>query len=118
MKNIQKLKEIFLSKDIDEEDYKTNLADIRSWESDLIKNKNMLGWQKHDITKEIMKKAKESYIELSTQLATNRGLREQDRIEFFAKQDAMLWILSLSGDDPKSTIEGINSNIKTALNTV
>jgi len=57
MKDLQKLKEIFLSDDIDSEDYESNLADIRSWESQLIENKNMLGWQNHDITKEIMKKS-------------------------------------------------------------
>jgi len=118
MKNLQKLKEIFLSDDIDSEDYESNLADIRSWESQLIENKNMLGWQNHDITKEIMKKAKESYVELSTKLASDRKLTEAVRQSLFSRQDAMLWILSLSGDDPKSTIEGINSNIKTALNTV
>jgi len=118
MKNNQKLKEIFLSSDIDSEDYEDNLDLLKGWESQLIESKNMLGWQSHDITKEIMRKAKESYVDASTKLASDRGLTEAVRQSLFSRQDAMLWILSLSGDDPKSTIAGINNSITRALNTV
>lgn len=115
MKDIEKLKEIFLADDVDEEDKADNLADIKNWESDLIKNKNILGWQEHDITKGIIRKAKESYKDLSLKLVRDRELTEAERLSIYAKQDAMLWLISLAGENPKSAIEQIDNNIKVAL---
>lgn len=114
---LEKLKEIFLADDVDSEDRETNLEDIKNWESDLIKNKNILGWQEHDITKGIMEKAKESYKDLSMKLVRDRELTEAQRLSIYSKQDAMLWLISLAGDNPKSAIEQIDNNIKVALST-
>ena len=118
MEDIEKLKQIFLADDIDEEDKEDNLLNIQSWESEIIKNKNILGWQEHDITKKIIDKAKENYTDLSLKLIKDRKLTEAQRLSIYAKQDAMLWLISLSGDNPKSAIEQINNNIKVALSNI
>ncbi len=52
MKDLQKLKEIFLSDDIDSEDYESNLADIRVGKP-VDRKQEHSSWQNHDITKEI-----------------------------------------------------------------
>ena len=115
MKNIEKLKEIYLADDVDSEDYEDNLHDIKNWELDIIENENLLSWQEHDITKKIIEKAQESYISLSTRLSTDRDLTETQRMSIYAKQDAMKWIISLSGENPKSVLKDINNKIKIAL---
>jgi len=118
MQDIEKLKQIFLADDIDDEDREDNLLNIQSWESEIIKNKNILGWQEHDITKGIINKARETYIDLSLKLIRDRELTEAQRLSIYAKQDAMLWLISLAGDNPKSAIEQINNNIKVALSNI
>lgn len=117
-KKLEKLKEIYLADDIDSEDREENLKEIRDWERDLIENKNILSWQEHNITQEIMTKAKENYIELSKRLSTERDLTEQERASIYGKQDAMLWLISLSGENPKSMLEKINNDITIALSSV
>ena len=115
MNNIEKVKEIFLSNDIDDEEYDDNLDKIKEWEGEIIKNENLLSWQEHDITKDIMSKAREEYIEISLKLARDRKTKEAGRMSLWAKQDAMIWILSLSTNEPKMILEQINSDIKKAL---
>ena len=115
--DLQKLKEIYLADDIDSEDREANLEDIRNWEKDLIENENLLSWQEHDITKQIMERAKKSYIDLSLRLIKDRKLSEEARLSIYSRQDAMLWLISLAGDNPKSALEQINNSIKVALST-
>jgi len=116
MKDIEKLKDIFLSKDIDDEDYQENLDQINEWEKSLIENENLLGWQEHDITKQVLTQVRESYIEISLRLATQREIEEHERISLWAKQDAMLWLLSLASNEPKVLLEKIENDIRKALN--
>ncbi len=116
MKDIEKVKEIFLSKDTDDEDYQENLEQITGWEKELLENENLLSWQEHDITRDIMSKVKESYIEISLRLATIRAMEDHERMSLWAKQDAMMWILSLTSDEPKALLDKIDSDIRKALN--
>ena len=116
MKELEQLKEIFLSDDIDSEDYQENLDAITEWEQSLIENENLLSWQEHDITKQIISEAKSGYVALSIRLAKNRKLTDEERASIYAKQDAMIWLISLGGDDPKSVVEQIHGDIKKALN--
>jgi len=112
---LNKLKEIYLADDVDSEDRETNLIDIKNWESELIKNKNLLGWQEHDVTQGIIKKAKENYKDLSMRLVNEREITEAQRLSIYSRQDAMLWLISLAEDNPKSALEQINNNIAVAL---
>jgi len=115
MEDIDKLKEIFLTKDIDDDDYQENLDQITKWESGLIRNENIVGWQEHDITKEIFNTTKESYMELSLRLSNDRKLTEKERMSIFAKQDAMLWILNLASKSPQKELDSIKTDIRKAL---
>ncbi len=118
MKDIEKIKEIFLSEDVDDEDYQENLDKITDWENSLIENENLLSWQEHDITKEIISNTKENLLEVSLRLVNDREITEQERMTMFAKQDAMKWLISLSSDNPKIILEQINDDIKKALNQI
>jgi len=113
--DLQKLKEIYLSQDLDSEDYESNLEDIQNWEKDLIENENLLSWQEHDITKQIIGQAKESYKDLSLRLVNDRKLTEAERLSIYSKQDAMMWIISLASGNPKSVLEQINNKLKVVL---
>lgn len=115
MENIDELKEIFLSDKMDSEDYEENLKQIREWESEYLKNRNLLAWQQHDITKGIISKARKSYADISFRLAKNRELTEAERVSLWGKQDAMLWLISLASEDPKSVMGQIDADIKKAL---
>lgn len=114
-KDLEKLKEIFLSGDIDSEDYEDNLKLISSWELDLRANEEFAGWQTSDITKSIITQAKESYKNNAVLLMTNRELTEKARESIWAKQDAMIFLLSLVEKDTKSAIGQIHREIRQAL---
>lgn len=118
MKELQELKKIFLSDDIDGEDYQENLQQITEWEQTLLENENLVGWQEHDITKSILTQARESYADISLRLAKDRNLTEQERMSLFAKQDAMLWLIQIQDDNAKEEIARIQADIKRALKMV
>ena len=115
MKELEKLKEIYLANDVDDEDYQDNLDKITEWEKELFENENLISWQEHEVSKEILKKAKETYVEIAIRLANDRKIEEKERMSLWAKQDAMLWILQFSSDEPKNIIKQIQSDIKKAL---
>lgn len=112
---IEKLKEIYLANDVDDEDYQENLEKINEWETTLRTSEDFLSWQQSDVTKGIMKQAKESYRDLAMQLMTNRNLTETERASIYAKQDACLWIIALVAKDAKALIKQIETEIKKAL---
>lgn len=116
MDELETLKGIYLSDDVESEDYADNLAQITEWEKEIFDNENLKSWQEHEITKKIIKQAEESYISLSTQLITDRKLTADARQSIWGKQDACLWIIRVGAGDPKSVIFDIKKRIKMAIN--
>lgn len=116
IQDLEKLKEIFLAGDIDAEDYEDNLQRIKEWESDLRKSEDFLGWQGSDVSKQILRQAREAYKDLGLQLATSRSLTEAERYGLWGKQDAALWLISMIAKDAKSEIAQIHGQIRQALN--
>jgi len=114
IKKLDKIKEVFLN-GVDEEDYKDNLAKISEWETGIIENEALADWQRHDITKRMIKLAREAYKDNAVILATTRSLDEEERMIIFAKQDAIEFLLSLTGEDAQAELEQINKEIRTAL---
>lgn len=114
-KDLQKVKEIFLAKDLDEEDYQDNMDKIDSWEGSLRENEDFGNWQESDITKEIIKKVRETYKDLALELINNRELTEKQRLVIYSKQDACIFLLSLVYKDVKSNIEAIKREIHQTL---
>lgn len=114
-KDLKKLKEIYLDSDIDAEDYQDNLTRITEWEETIRSNQDFLSWQQSDISIAIVAKVKEAYKNFSMQLINDRTLTQEQRNSIYAKQDAMLWIMSMIVKDAKSELETIHSEIKSAL---
>lgn len=116
MKELEQVKNIFLTSDIDTEDYQDNLAKVTEWEKALTDGENYQGWLEHDITKKIALQAKNSYVELSMRLVQDRRLSESDRLALYAKQDACLFLLSLTDNkNIKDNLEQIHKEIAIAL---
>lgn len=114
MKELDEVRKIFLT-EVDEETRLDNEQKIIEWETGLRENEAMADWRDHDITKKIAQQAKQTYKELSMQLATNRNLTDEQRRSFWGRQDACLFILSLIEVDAKGAIERIHNEIKTAI---
>ena len=115
MEELQDLKKIFLDETLDKEVYDDNLEMITVWEDSLLKNEALLSWQQHDITKEIISKAKQTDPKNADRLSEDSTLTNEQRNELFAKQDAMKWFISLAGGNPKGEIQEIKKQIKEAV---
>jgi hypothetical protein len=115
MKDIEKVRQIFLADDVDDEVRAENEEKIREWEEGLLKNEALLSWRDHDITKLIAAQAKISFKDLAIQLANNRTLTEDQRKSLWAQQDAMKWLLTLTEMDPASELKRIHEEIRAAL---
>lgn len=113
--DLEKLKEIFLSKDIDDEDYDDNLRMISDWEASIRNNEDFSSWQESDVTKSIVEQVKQSFKDNAMRLIKDRDLAEKDRLSIWSKQDAMVWLLSLVEKDSKKALEQIHRDIKQAL---
>lgn len=118
MKELDDLKKIFLAEDVDGEARAENEEMIRGWEKALIEGEAFKAWRAHDVTQTIITRAKESYRDISFVLATNRQLTEQERIANYAKQDAMLYLISIVDVDAAGSIQQIQSDIRRALGRV
>ena len=116
MKELDELKDIFLASDVDAEDYQDNLDKITEWENALTSSEAFASWQTHDVTLQVMEKARSAYKDFAIQLATNRTLTEAQRMRLWALQDASMWMLSLIAQDVSSEITQIHSEIRTAIN--
>lgn len=116
MKELDDLKKIFLADDVDDETRADNETKIREWEQELVANENLAGWLDHDVTKDIINNARKSYIDLGVMLATRRDITEATRQSLWARQDAMLWLITLAEKDAKGAIQAINDEIRKALN--
>lgn len=115
MKELDTIRAQFLADDIDPEDREDNEKLLREWEQGLIQNEAYISWQSHDITKEIAKKLKKEYKEFAMILANNRTLTEVQRVSLWAKQDACLFILSMTEKDAKGQLEQIQNEIRRAI---
>jgi hypothetical protein len=116
IKELEKVREIFLSEEIDEELRADNEERIKEWEQSLIQSEAFASWQDHDITKNIVSQIKSSYKEIGVQLSTDRKLTETQRQSLWAKQDACTFLLELTEKDAKGTIEKITNEIRQAIN--
>jgi hypothetical protein len=117
MDKLQKLREIFLNDDLLDDDIREDNAErIKEWEHLLLENEAFLSWQQHDISKKIVAEAKIAYKEFGLQLATNRSLTQEQRQSLWAKQDACVFILSLTEKDARKIIEDVNMEIGRCIN--
>lgn len=115
MRELERVREIFLT-EVDEETRNDNLEKIKEWEDGLMHAEAFASWQDQDITKELLKEAKETYRDIGIILANNRELTEKERYSFWGRQDACLFLLSLMAKDAKGTLEQIQKEIKIAFN--
>ena len=115
MKDLDKVRDIFASADVDEETRTENEEQIREWETALIQNEAFAQWQTHDITRQIVTKAKESYKDIALRLASDRALTHDARLSLWAKQDACVFLLSLIDTDAKGALEQIKREIRRVL---
>lgn len=114
MSQLDELRKIFVAK-VDDELRAENEEQIREWEQSLFHNEALLSWKEHAITQEFIRQARESYVQLSMQIMDKRH-SDAIRQEMWAKQEAMLWLIRLASDDPKSELERIQNDIRIALN--
>lgn len=112
--DLDKVRKIFLT-EVDEETRIDNEKKIAEWEHDLRENEAIAQWRDHDITKQLTLKAAATYKDLCMMLATNRTLTEEQRHTLWGRQDACLFILSLTEIDAKGRIEQIQKEIRAAL---
>lgn len=117
-KDLEKIREIFVAEDLDEEEIEDNLRKIADWENELRSSEDFESWQSSDISKDIANKCRKTYVELSFRLIRERDLTERQRDSIYAKQDAMVLMLSLVFKDVKSIIDGIEREIKQVLKKV
>lgn len=118
-KQLEEIKRIFITADdVDEETRQHNLKRVEAWQDTLIKSENFLNWQEHDVTREIVQQAKETYKDAFMRLGRERSLTEKERMSLYALQDATLWIISLAEKDAKGTIEQIHKEIAANLHAV
>lgn len=115
MTDIDKLRDIFIAEDVDEETRTDNLKIIRDWEKRLSELKEIGGWKDHPVTQNIITQAKTSYIDHSLLLARSRDLTDAARQSLWGKQDAMLWLISLASSDVRAEVAHIHAQIKRAL---
>ena len=113
--DLSKLREIYVAEDVDVETRTDNLAVIAEWEKKLVECDDFSSWQEHDVTKNIIAQAKKAYLDHSLLLARSRDLTESARQSLWAKQDAMLWLISVGSRDVRSEIASINREIARAL---
>lgn len=115
-KDLEKLKETFLSADLDDDERAENEERINEWEKDIIENEAFASWQAHDITKKLVAQLKATYKEIGLRLATDRLLTQEARVSLWAKQDACVLMLDLMDTDAKGAIERVQREIRSALN--
>lgn len=116
MNDIDKLKSVFVNDtEIDEETRQENLEMISKWEKGLRASNAFASWQGHPVTVDILMQARKSYTDTVLVLGRDKRLSPDERVSLFAKQDAMLWLISLASKDVKIELAGINAEIQRAL---
>lgn len=115
--DFDKLREVFLSKDIDDEDYDDNYKALNDLEREYRESVDLQEWLGHVLTKKLFDTAQEAYVSNAVRLAQDRELTEKERWSIYAKQDAMLWLLTVVEDNPTEKISLIEEQVKKALGT-
>lgn len=118
MRELDNLREVFLSPELDEEDRKDNAEQLRKWEESLLQNEAYAGWQDHDITKQIISQARATFKECALRLANDRALTDEARRALWATQDAVKWFIYIASKDAKGELEATQKEIKTALGAI
>jgi hypothetical protein len=114
MDDLNKVRDIFLS-DVDDETRVENEQKINDWERSIVENTAYAQWVESDVTQRIFKKARESYIEIAMQLATNRHMSEENRMSLYARQDGLMFFIELASKDAKRELAQIQKDIQFVL---
>lgn len=112
IKEFDDLKSAFLLDDSEDEHYEHNRNALAEWESEILANENLLSWQQHEVTKNVIDLAKKAYKDHSITLAHDRSLNDERRKSLYALQDACLWIISLASGNPEEKLESIKREIE------
>lgn len=115
MSDLDKLREIYLADDVEDDIRKENFEEILNFEKQLREIDDFARWSEHPVTKMIVAQAKKTYIDHSLLLARSRELTESARLSLWAKQDAMLWLISLTTKNLDNEKRGIEMQIKRVL---
>lgn len=118
MDKLNKLKEIFVLNENDEETRQDNLKTITEFEVAIARNKALSEWRQSDISQEFIKTFKTFAHKVTVLLGTNSEIDEKTRQQLFAKRQAVLWFLSIINENPESDLMRIESEISKALETV
>lgn len=114
-KHLKQAKELFLT-DVDDETRQENLDVISEWERSISETQAFGEWQEHDITKNIVEEVRKTYVDTSMVLLDDRRIDQATREKLWAKQDAMLFMLSLMSRDVQSDLKNIEGEITRRIN--
>jgi hypothetical protein len=117
-KDLTKLKEFLLDKNLDEDDYQDNLDYLNNLESQIRENEDFSSWQESDITKMTLRIVRDAYKEICITLFSKEDLTDSDRMKLFAKKNACIWMASLLSKDVDNEIKSIHGSIKAMLNKI
>ena len=115
--DLDKVRELFVADEQDEEEKQSNLETINEWEKSIRENTAFIDWQQSDITQQIIQKAREAYKQVSLRLVYDRNVSESERHTLWAKQDAAIWILSLLARDAAGELKQVDEAVKRAINS-
>lgn len=118
MDKLNKLKEIFVLNENDEETRQDNLKTITEFEVAIARNKALSEWRQSDISQKFIKMFKTFLHDITLVLGTNSEIDEKTRQQLFAKRQAVAWFLSIINENPESDLMRIESEISKALETV
>lgn len=114
-KHLKQAKELFLT-DVDDETRQENLDVINDWEKSISENYAFGEWQEHDITKRIVEEVRKTYVDTSMVLLEDRRIDQATREKLWAKQDAILFMLSLMSRDVQGDLKNIEGEITRRIN--
>ena len=115
--DLQKLKELYLGADVDDETKEDNMKVIREWEKAMTEKQEILQWKGHEVTKFIVGLLKKEYVKNALELGTNDRLSESDRNKIWSKQNGILFMFSYMLKDAKSELVQLETNIKNAISS-
>lgn len=115
IRELEQAREIFLTGH-DEETLAQNREDIAAWEDQIARNEALADWQDHDISRLLLAQFRDTYKDIALTLAEARDLTEQQRLTFYAQQDACLLMLSMFGGDARKELDEIRADIRKKIN--
>lgn len=119
MKELEKLQEIFnADTEMDEETREDNQKAIDEWAAQLVAFDDYEGWKNHPVTQSILKRAKETYVDSGVAIMNGRGFSNEARQALWAKQDAMLWFISIASRNVDLERKEVESRIRAVLDSI